>query len=78
MILINCPYCGERDQSEFSNANRIDLNGIENKFSMPLNPFIIKNTKEPTNKKQNLPITQITLKDNHKGRVKIIQILCPI
>ena len=20
MILINCPYCGERDQSEFSNG----------------------------------------------------------
>ena len=45
---------------------------------MPLKPFIIKNTKEPTNDKQNLPITQITLKDNHKGRVKIIQIPCPI
>ena len=30
MILINCPYCGERDQSEFSNGGEAHVARPEN------------------------------------------------
>ena len=30
MILINCPYCGERDQSEFSNGGEANVARPEN------------------------------------------------
>ena len=30
MILINCPYCGERDQSEFSNGGEAHIARPEN------------------------------------------------
>ena len=35
MILINCPYCGERDQSEFTN-------GGEAHVARPKDPDILK------------------------------------
>ena len=34
MILINCPYCGERDQSEFSNGGEAHVARPENSESL--------------------------------------------